>query len=111
MSDWRRRTADYFKKKREEAMKSPNDPTSQSEDETKFYQKIEADLELENAAKEIIATTEAVPGMNSYSFVLRKLQESVKAKRIAYAIAQVERLRRELEAAKHNLRVEQGYSQ
>jgi hypothetical protein len=37
--------------------------------------------------------------------------DSVKAKRIAYAIAQVERLRRELEAAKHNLRVEQGYSQ
>jgi hypothetical protein len=89
----------------QERMKSPNDPTSQSEDETKFYQKIEGDLEAEE-----------ISGLRAQSAVLESENEtlredSVKAKRIAYAIAQVERLRRELEAAKHNLRVEQGYSQ
>lgn len=74
------------------AMKSPNDPTSQSEGETAFYERVDDMIEKNGG-------------------VMPEQDDEVRTKRIAYAVAQVERLRRELEEAKHNLRVEQGYSQ
>jgi hypothetical protein len=74
------------------SMKDANDPTSQSEDETKFYREVEDMIEKNGGT-------------------MPEQEDAVKMKRIAYAIARVERLRRELEEAKHNLRVEQGYSQ
>jgi hypothetical protein len=73
-------------------MKDANDPTWQSEDEAKFYQKLDDMIEKNGGT-------------------MPEQDDAVKAKRIAYAIAQVERLRRKLEEAKYNLRIEQGYSQ
>jgi hypothetical protein len=62
-----------------------------------------------------ITTAEAVARLQGMGIDVEydptEKDDAVKARRIAYALARVERLRRQLEEAKLNLRVEQGYSQ